>query len=37
MMLPALLLAGLERLPRREARAGTMFFCGRTPGGAHVP
>jgi SAM-dependent methyltransferase len=36
-MLPALLLAALERLPRREARAGTMFFCGRKPGGAHVP
>jgi SAM-dependent methyltransferase len=37
LMLPALLLAALERLPRREAQAGTMFFCGRKPGGAHVP
>ena len=37
LMLPALLLAALERVPRREARAGTMFFCGQKPGGAHVP
>ena len=37
LMLPALLLAAIERLPRREARAGTMFFCGRKSGGAHVP
>ena len=37
MMLPALMLAALERVPRRPARAGTMFFCGRKPGGAHVP
>ena len=36
LMLPSLVLAGLERLPGREARAGTMFFCGRKPGGAHV-
>lgn len=37
-MLPSLVLAALERLPgRRGATAGTMFFCGRNPGGAHVP
>ena len=38
LMLPSLALAALERLPgRRGATAGTMFFCGRKPGGAHVP
>jgi SAM-dependent methyltransferase len=38
LMLPALALAALERRPGRSgATAGTMFFCGRKPGGAHVP
>ena len=38
LMLPSLALAALERRPGRSgARAGTMFFCGRKPGGAHVP
>jgi len=37
LMLPSLLLAAVERLPGGpEARAGTMFFCGRRPGGLHV-
>ena len=37
LMLPSLLLAAVERLPGGpEARAGTMFFCGRRPGGPHV-
>jgi 2-polyprenyl-3-methyl-5-hydroxy-6-metoxy-1,4-benzoquinol methylase len=37
LMLPALALAALERRPGRSgATAGTMFFCGRKPGGAHV-
>ena len=37
LMLPSLLLAAVERLPGgAEARAGTMFFCGRRPGGLHV-
>ena len=36
--LPSLALAALERRPgRRGATAGTMFFCGRKPGGAYVP
>lgn len=31
-------LGALERRPGRSgATAGTMFFCGRKPGGAHVP
>jgi SAM-dependent methyltransferase len=34
---PSLRLAGGERWPGgAEARAGTMFFCGRRPGGRHV-
>jgi len=38
LMLPSLLLAAVERLPGGpDARAGTMFFCGRRPGGLHVP
>jgi SAM-dependent methyltransferase len=38
LMLPSLLLAAVERLPGGpNARAGTMFFCGRRPGGLHVP
>ena len=38
LMLPSLLLAAAERLPGgADARAGTMFFCGRRPGGRHVP
>jgi SAM-dependent methyltransferase len=38
LMLPALALAALERRPGRSgATAGTMFFCGQKPGGAHVP
>jgi SAM-dependent methyltransferase len=38
LMLPSLLLAAVERLPGGpDARAGTMFFCGRRPGGSHVP
>ncbi len=37
LMLPSLLLAAVERLPGGpDARAGTMFFCGRRPGGSHV-
>mgnify|MGYP003694136209 CR=1 FL=1 len=37
LMAPSLLLAGVERWPGgAEARAGTMFFCGRRPGGRHV-
>ena len=37
LMLPSLLLAAVERLPGGpDARAGTMFFCGRRPGGLHV-
>jgi len=37
LMLPSLLLAAVERLPGGpDARAGTMFFCGRRPGGRHV-
>ena len=36
-MLPSLLLAACERLPGGpDARAGTMFFCGRRPGGLPV-
>ncbi len=38
LMLPSLLLAAFERLPcGPDAKAGTMFFCGRKPGDAHVP
>ena len=37
LMLPSLVLAAWERLPGGPgARAGSMFFCGRRPGGAHV-
>ena len=37
LMLPSLVLAAVERLPGGpEATAGTMFFCGRRPGGLHV-
>lgn len=38
LMLPSLALAALERRSGRSgATAGTMFFCGRKLGGAHVP
>ena len=37
LMLPSLLFAAVERWPGGpEARAGTMFFCGRRPGGLHA-
>jgi SAM-dependent methyltransferase len=37
LMLPSLLLAAVERLPGGpDAKAGTMFFCGRRQGGPHV-
>jgi hypothetical protein len=37
LMLPSLVLAAVERLPGGPgATAGTMFFCGRRPGGLHV-
>ena len=37
LMLPSLILAAWERLPGGpDARAGSMFFCGRRPGGLHV-
>ena len=37
LMLPSLVLAAVERLPGgAEARAGTMFFCGRRPEASRV-
>jgi SAM-dependent methyltransferase len=37
LMVPSLLLAAVERWPGGpDAKAGTMFFCGRRPGGARV-